>query len=146
MSRCGDLLILLSPKANLVCKFYCLLKLPPTNLEWPASFFSFSLSSVYGIQVQILPFPRLQTKTLLDKDLGKTKWDDSGNVWSMCKLPGTNICIYFLHIISFNPNPDHEAETLNWYPIKRRQNWGAVRLNKWSKVTQYASRVARTRA
>lgn len=35
--------------------FPCVLKLPPTNLEWSASFFRPSLPSVYKGQFQILP-------------------------------------------------------------------------------------------
>lgn len=35
---------------NLMCTFPCLLKLSPTNLEWPAPFFVLSLSSMYGVQ------------------------------------------------------------------------------------------------
>ena len=42
-------------KTSLVCKFRCLLNLPPTNLEWSASFFHLSLPSVFGGQFQISP-------------------------------------------------------------------------------------------
>lgn len=47
----------------LIYKFPCLLSLPPTNLEWPASFFGLPLASPYGDQFQIMPLklPRLQT-------------------------------------------------------------------------------------
>lgn len=37
--RCRDLLVLQPLKTSLIHKFPCLLKLPPTNLEWSASFF-----------------------------------------------------------------------------------------------------------
>ena len=36
-------------ETNLIVKFPCLWKLPPTNLGWPASFFSPSLPSVYWL-------------------------------------------------------------------------------------------------
>ena len=42
------------PKTNLAYVFLCLLKLPPTNLEWSrVSFHGISLPSVYGSQFQI---------------------------------------------------------------------------------------------
>lgn len=44
-----------APKQALYISFLCLLKLPPTNLEWPVSFFSLSLPSVYGSWFQITP-------------------------------------------------------------------------------------------
>ena len=37
MGRCRDLFILQLPKTSLLCKFSCLLTLPPTYLEWPLS-------------------------------------------------------------------------------------------------------------
>lgn len=46
----GDLLILWSLRANLICKFPCLLNLPPPNLEGSVSFSGFSLPFVYGSQ------------------------------------------------------------------------------------------------
>ena len=45
-----DLLVLWLPNKSLVSKFPCILKLPPTNLEWSASFFGLSLPSMYGGQ------------------------------------------------------------------------------------------------
>ena len=45
-----DLLIIWLPRTSLIRKFLCLLKLPPTNLKWSASFFSLSLPSMYGGQ------------------------------------------------------------------------------------------------
>ena len=50
---------------NLLCKFPCLLNLPPANLDWSVSFFGLSLSSVYWSQFQIAPrkLLRLQTNT-----------------------------------------------------------------------------------
>lgn len=42
-------------KTSLVYKFPCLLNLPPTNLEWTASFLSLSLPSLYGGQFQMTP-------------------------------------------------------------------------------------------
>lgn len=38
-----DIYSFVVPRTSLVYEFSRLLKLPPTNLEWPASFFSFSL-------------------------------------------------------------------------------------------------------
>ena len=51
---------LVLPKTSLICKFPCLLNLPPTNLEGAASFLGLSLPSMYGGYFQILPrkFPR----------------------------------------------------------------------------------------
>ena len=49
---CRNLLILWLPKINLVFEFPCLLDLPPTSLEWSASYFSLSQPSVYGDQFQ----------------------------------------------------------------------------------------------
>ena len=48
---------------SLICKFPCLLQLPPDNLKGSASFFNFSLPSGYGDQFQTSPrkFPRVQT-------------------------------------------------------------------------------------
>ena len=40
---------------SLVCKFPCLLKLPPTSLKWPASFFGHSLPSVYETSLKFYP-------------------------------------------------------------------------------------------
>ena len=40
-SSCGH------PRTSLICKFPCLLNLPPTNLEWSASFFGLSLPYAY---------------------------------------------------------------------------------------------------
>lgn len=37
----------MAPKTSLISKFPCFLKLPPTDLERPASFFAFFLLSVY---------------------------------------------------------------------------------------------------
>lgn len=53
------------PKTSLLCKFPCLLKLPPTNLEWSGSFFILSLISTYRGQFQISPgkLRRFQTNT-----------------------------------------------------------------------------------
>ena len=50
---------------NLLCKFPCFLNLSPANLDWSASFFDLSLSSVYGSQFQITPrkLLRFQTNT-----------------------------------------------------------------------------------
>ena len=42
---CGHPLVLLLPKTSLGCKVLCLLKLPPTDLEWPISSFSLPLPS-----------------------------------------------------------------------------------------------------
>ena len=44
---CRDLLILWPSKSGLVFLFPYLIKPPPTNLEWSASLFGHSLSSVY---------------------------------------------------------------------------------------------------
>lgn len=44
---CRDLLIQWLPKPSLTCKFPCLFKLLPTNLEWSTSSFGFSLPSVH---------------------------------------------------------------------------------------------------
>ena len=43
----------------------CALNLPPTNQEWSASFFGFSLCSAYRDQFQVSPgeLPRMQTKS-----------------------------------------------------------------------------------
>lgn len=46
---CRDLLVLL-PKTSLICKLPGLSTLPPTNLEWPASFFGLALPFLYGGQ------------------------------------------------------------------------------------------------
>lgn len=35
--RCGDVLVLWSPRTSLISKFPCLLTLSPTHLDWPAS-------------------------------------------------------------------------------------------------------------
>lgn len=42
-------------QTSLVSKLLYLLKLPPTNVEWSASFFHISLSSEYGNEFQISP-------------------------------------------------------------------------------------------
>ena len=55
MGGSGVLLVLWLPKTSLVCMFPCLLKLPPTYLEWPAFFFGPSLPLVYGGQFQASP-------------------------------------------------------------------------------------------
>lgn len=44
--RYRDLFVLPSPKTSLTCKLPCLLKLPPTSLAWPTSFFDLSLPSM----------------------------------------------------------------------------------------------------
>lgn len=61
----GDLFILQPPKADLIYRFPCWLKLPPTNLKWSASFFSLSLPFVHGVHFQISPreLPRSHTNT-----------------------------------------------------------------------------------
>lgn len=46
-----------------LCKFPCLLNLPPANLDWSASFFGLSLSSVYWSQFQIAPRKLLRLQT-----------------------------------------------------------------------------------
>lgn len=46
----GEMLILQLPKTSCICGFSCWLKLPPTILLWFTSFFSCSLSFVYGGQ------------------------------------------------------------------------------------------------
>ena len=50
---------------NLLCKFPCLLNLQPANLDWSASFFGLSFSSMYGSQFQITlrKLLRFQTNT-----------------------------------------------------------------------------------
>ena len=50
-ARCTELLIMPLPKTSILSSLG-LLNLPPTNLEWPASFFSLSLLIVYGGLVQ----------------------------------------------------------------------------------------------
>ena len=42
--RCEHLLVSRLPKINLVSKSRCLLRQPPTSLEWPVPFFRLSLS------------------------------------------------------------------------------------------------------
>ena len=56
MNECGVLLILRLLKTNLVCKFSCLLNLPPTNLKQPTSFSCFSLPSMYRDQLVTLHY------------------------------------------------------------------------------------------
>ena len=48
-----NLLVLGLPKSSLLRKFPCSLKLPPSSMGQPASFFRLSLASVYGGQFQI---------------------------------------------------------------------------------------------
>lgn len=48
--ECGDLVVLLLPKASIVSKFLHLLYMPPDNLEWSSFFFGLSLPSVCGGQ------------------------------------------------------------------------------------------------
>lgn len=47
------------------CKFFCLLKLPPTNLECSASFFGLFLPSVYGSNFRFNPRSSLGCKLTL---------------------------------------------------------------------------------
>ena len=47
MGHCEDLFTFQSPKTSLTGKLPCLLKLPPTNPEWSASFFGLSLPSAW---------------------------------------------------------------------------------------------------
>lgn len=44
--KCGNLLILRSTKTSFLSKFSCVLSLPPTNVEWLASFLGLSLPSL----------------------------------------------------------------------------------------------------
>lgn len=48
-SSCGP------PTPSFQCQFSCLLNLPPSNLEWPASFFGLSLPSGYGASFKLHP-------------------------------------------------------------------------------------------
>lgn len=62
-----EICYLVAAQHNRACKFSCVLNLPPVNLEWPASFFSLSLTSLYGSQFLISPrklLRRFQTDTL----------------------------------------------------------------------------------
>lgn len=45
---CRDLLVLQAPMTNFVCKFPCLLKLPPSNMDRSASF----LTSSYPLNAE----------------------------------------------------------------------------------------------
>ena len=83
MGGCRDLLIFLSPKISLICKFPSSLKLPPTSLEWSASFFCLSLPSAYGGPVSnfTLGTPKVSNQHIFiylisSLDL-KEKWPDN---------------------------------------------------------------------
>ena len=54
------------PKTSLICKFSCLLNLPPTNLEVATSFFGFSLSSMERgcFQISARKFTRFWTNSV----------------------------------------------------------------------------------
>ena len=55
LERYRNLLLLPMPKTSLVGKFPSLINLPPTKLEWPASFCSLSLPSAYAVPFWISP-------------------------------------------------------------------------------------------
>ena len=67
VGRCKELLVLRLPKTTFVGKFLCLLNMPPTNLEWSASFFGLFLPSSYGGQFQISPgkLPTVPTNSFI---------------------------------------------------------------------------------
>lgn len=49
VARFRSLLALCHLKSSLICKFPCLLKLPPSDLEWSISFFDLSFPSTYRV-------------------------------------------------------------------------------------------------
>lgn len=80
--RCRDLVILQWPKTSLVHKFPCLIKLPPTNLECPASFF---VSPCPPWMEPISDFTREAPEELADQQLPNTNLGTQNNVYTLYK-------------------------------------------------------------
>lgn len=77
MGRFGCIHLFLSPKASLLCKFPCLLNLPPANLEWSASSLDLSLPSMYRSQFD---FP-WATPKLSNRQLASHPEDQRNRFW-----------------------------------------------------------------
>lgn len=105
------------------CKFPCLLKLPPVNLEWPAFFFGLSLLCVYWrpvykpfkISVYIIHYCNIQ---------------EVGNVFTNLFLSWFSYnCVLFISIsmLFYYPEVFSNFETIR----KFREKYGKMRHTFW---------------